>query len=50
KNRLDVSFCEIESEWGHDAFLLPDKRLDKMIKGFLGSVYEKIQEKTGNEI
>jgi homoserine O-acetyltransferase len=42
KNRLDVSFCEIESEWGHDAFLLPDKRLDKMIKGFLASVYNNM--------
>ncbi len=41
KNRLDVSFCEIESELGHDAFLLPDKRLAGMIKGFLSSVYEK---------
>jgi homoserine O-acetyltransferase len=44
KNRLDVSFCEIESEWGHDAFLLPDKKLDKMIKGFLSSVYTKLKE------
>jgi len=44
KNRLDVSFCEIESEWGHDAFLLQDKRLDKMIKGFLASVYEKTED------
>ncbi|MCK5541785.1 MAG: homoserine O-acetyltransferase [Desulfobacterales bacterium] len=50
KNRLDVSFCEIKSEWGHDAFLLPDKRLNKMIKGFLASVYEKIQGATNNEI
>ena len=40
KNKLDVSFCEIESNLGHDAFLLPDKQLAKMIKGFLNSVYE----------
>ncbi len=38
KNRLDVSFCEIESNLGHDAFLLYDNSLNKMIKGFLASV------------
>ncbi|MBW2484370.1 MAG: homoserine O-acetyltransferase [Deltaproteobacteria bacterium] len=35
KNDLDVSFCEIEAEWGHDAFLLPNERLSALIKGFL---------------
>ncbi|MBU0995827.1 MAG: homoserine O-acetyltransferase [Proteobacteria bacterium] len=38
KNGLDVSFCEIEAEWGHDAFLLPNKRLSNLIKGFLEGV------------
>jgi homoserine O-acetyltransferase len=38
KNKLDVSFCEIEAKWGHDAFLLPNPRLENMIKGFLESV------------
>ena len=42
KNGLDVSFCEIEAEWGHDAFLLPDKRLSNMVKGFLDHVYREI--------
>jgi homoserine O-acetyltransferase len=42
KNRLDVSFCEIESNLGHDAFLLYDNSLNKMIKGFLASVYDGI--------
>ena len=37
KNNLDVSFCEIEAQWGHDAFLLPDPRLENLIKGFLRS-------------
>jgi len=41
KNGLDVSFCEIEAEWGHDAFLLPSKRLTALIKGFLESVYNE---------
>ncbi|MBC2704117.1 homoserine O-acetyltransferase [Desulfobacula sp.] len=37
KNNLDVSFCEIDAQWGHDAFLLPSDRLDNLIKGFLRS-------------
>ena len=37
KNNLDVSFCEINAQWGHDAFLLPSDRLDNLIKGFLRS-------------
>jgi homoserine O-acetyltransferase len=39
KNGLDVSFCEIEAEWGHDAFLLPSERLSALIRGFLDRVY-----------
>ncbi len=35
KNGLDVSFCEIEARWGHDAFLLPNERMTTLIKGFL---------------
>ena len=38
KNGLDVSFCEIDAQWGHDAFLLPSDRLDNLITGFLRSV------------
>jgi len=38
KNGLDVSFCEIQADWGHDAFLLPNKRLSNLIKGFLERV------------
>jgi len=35
KNGLAVSFCEIEAQWGHDAFLLPSDRLSGIMKGFL---------------
>ena len=42
KNDLDVSFCEIEAECGHDAFLLPNERLSQMVKGFL----ERVQTET----
>jgi homoserine O-acetyltransferase len=42
KNRLNVSFCEIDAQLGHDAFLLPNERLTKMLKGFLERVYSKV--------
>ncbi|MGE4553746.1 MAG: homoserine O-acetyltransferase, partial [Desulfovibrionaceae bacterium] len=38
KNGLDVSFLEIEAEWGHDAFLLPSPRLSEVVAGFLERV------------
>lgn len=38
KSNLDVSFCEIDAQWGHDAFLLPNERLDNLISGFLRGV------------
>ena len=34
----DVSFCEIEADAGHDAFLIPDPRLRKILRGFLDGV------------
>ena len=37
KNGLDVSFCEIDAQWGHDAFLLDNDRLTSLIRGFLES-------------
>jgi homoserine O-acetyltransferase len=43
KNNLDVSFCEIEADWGHDAFLLPNERLTNLIKNFLESTYFESQ-------
>jgi len=45
KNGLDVSFCEIEAEWGHDAFLLPNDRLNGLMKGFLERMYGEIHKK-----
>jgi homoserine O-acetyltransferase len=34
----DVSFCEIEADAGHDAFLIPDIRLRNILRGFLDGV------------
>ncbi|SCY85364.1 homoserine O-acetyltransferase MetX [Desulfoluna spongiiphila] len=39
KRGSDVSFCELESTAGHDAFLLPNERLSRMIRGFLKGVH-----------
>jgi homoserine O-acetyltransferase len=44
KNNLDVSFCEIEAEWGHDAFLLHNERLASLIKGFLERNFVELQK------
>jgi homoserine O-acetyltransferase/O-succinyltransferase len=44
KNGLDVSFCEIEAEWGHDAFLLSSDRLSVLIRGFLDRVSNQIAQ------
>ncbi len=38
KNNLDVSFCEIKADCGHDAFLLPNERLAALIRDFLERV------------
>jgi homoserine O-acetyltransferase len=44
KNGRDVSFCEIEAEWGHDAFLIPSERLKALIHGFLDRIYHEIDQ------
>jgi homoserine O-acetyltransferase len=34
----DVSFCEIEADCGHDAFLIPDQQFTALIRGFLDGI------------
>jgi len=34
----DVSFCEIEADCGHDAFLIKDNRLTNLLEGFLDGI------------
>jgi len=43
KHNINVSFCEIEAEWGHDAFLLPNPRLADMLNGFLDRMTKEYQ-------
>lgn len=41
KCHKDVSYTEIESPYGHDAFLLETERQKKIIASFLGTVYNE---------
>ncbi len=45
KNGCDVSFCEIEAQWGHDAFLLPSERLEGLIRGFLARIHHELGDR-----
>ena len=40
----EVSFLEIDTDKGHDSFLLEEPQLDDVIKGFLTNNYAKIDE------
>jgi len=41
-NGIDVTYCEIGSDYGHDAFLLEFKEETKLIKHFLESTFRKL--------
>ena len=40
-NNIEVSYCDIESEYGHDAFLLETDTMTKLISGFLECLYSE---------
>ncbi len=44
----DVTYCNIESSYGHDAFLLEAERLGALIGGFLNSTLQRIR--TGRRV
>ncbi len=44
-NRLDVTFCNIESSYGHDAFLLETETLGSLISSFLTGRTQDLKEK-----
>jgi len=46
-NNKDVSFCNIASPYGHDAFLLEPDVLGSFISGFLDATYRPGVKKTG---
>ncbi|MBC7256088.1 MAG: homoserine O-acetyltransferase, partial [Chloroflexi bacterium] len=45
-----VTFLEITSEYGHDAFLLPNEELESTIRDFLANVYRRIRGQHGRAL
>lgn len=45
KAGLDVSFCEIETDFGHDSFLLAHDQLTKLISGFINRVHDELKKR-----
>ncbi len=43
KNRKEVSFCEIKSGYGHDAFLLEVGTLGRMVRDFLHHHHQEVK-------
>ncbi len=39
----DVTYCNIESTYGHDAFLLEAHKLGRLIGGFLGATWHQVR-------
>lgn len=45
KNKIEVSYVNIESGYGHDAFLLEFETLGAMVRDFLDNEFQKaVQE------
>jgi homoserine O-acetyltransferase/O-succinyltransferase len=44
-NGIDVTYCEISSDYGHDAFLLEAEEETKLIGHFLKNTYKNIRKK-----
>jgi homoserine O-acetyltransferase len=49
-NNKDVSFCDIASPYGHDAFLLEPEILGSFISGFLDATYEPGVKKAYSQV
>ncbi len=43
RNR-DVAYCELPSNYGHDAFLVDVAEQTDLIRGFLASTFEKVTQ------
>ncbi len=52
RQKKDVTYCNIRSDYGHDAFLLEDTIMTKMISGYIEHVYhpEKVGDPFPTEI
>ncbi len=47
-NNKDVSYCNIDSGYGHDAFLIETKTLGDLISGFVRTTREKLAGRKSN--
>lgn len=45
--RKSVTYCNIESPYGHDAFLLEPETLGKVLSGFLRSTLDRLESRPG---
>ncbi len=50
KNNLNVNFCEIQTDYGHDSFLVPNPRLSQLIAGFLENEYHILNHRLSHAI
>jgi len=46
KAGLDVSFCEIQVDFGHDSFLLAHEQLTRLVSGFLNRMSQETSGRT----
>ena len=49
-NGVPTTFMELESAYGHDAFLLPSERLSATIAGFLENAQHRVREGKGGRV
>jgi homoserine O-acetyltransferase len=50
KNNLDVTFCEILIDYGHDSFLVSNPRLSQLIASFLDNQFKSVEEDAANAL
>jgi homoserine O-acetyltransferase/O-succinyltransferase len=43
-NGIDVSYCEVPSAYGHDAFLLEEEAQTQLVRGFLGYTHGALRK------
>jgi len=48
KAGLDVSFCEVQADFGHDSFLLAHEQMAKLLSGFMRKMQAEVAEGSGN--
>lgn len=47
-NGVRTSFCEIDSDYGHDAFLLRNPALEQLLANFLGRMLDRVRKGSGS--